>query len=188
MGWFFSVNTQNMPRISEYLTGTTLLAGAGKGNRTPDSTLGRSRLTTKLYPRVIVRLTNIRQRTIVYGLTAGLASLFLFGLGQPASATESTPTVIPAATIQHGQTFTLPDGAKAGVFAGAVTTDVGVTWTVSEATVPTLPTDRALLGSVYRLSISGATAFTPGVARPAAVILPFGSSHWNRQIWQYDNV
>ncbi len=164
------------------------LFGAGKGNRTPDSTLGRSRLTTKLYPRVMTFFRTPQRRTVVYGLGAGLASMWLILAALPATAATTPAVTLPAAIIQDGQTFKLDDGAKAGIFAGAVTVDASVTWTINEGTTPTLPANKKVLGQVYRFTIAGPTEFTPGLVRPAAVVIPFGSSHWNRQIWQYDTV
>ncbi len=160
--------------------------GAGKGNRTPDSTLGRSRLTTKLYPRVITPQISRWRRPLVYGLLGGLASLL--AVVSPATAEETAAQAFSAEVIQSGQTFKLEDGAKVGIFPGAITTDTTITWTVSEETIPVLPAHREILGKVYRLTVAGPTEFTAGMVRPAAVVLPYGSSFWNRQIWQYDRV
>lgn len=118
----------------------------------------------------------------------GLASLTLFGADQSAQAATTPAVSFTAAAIQDGQTLRLDDGAKAGIFPGAITTDVTITWTAFDGTVPSLPENRAVLGQVYQLSITGPTEFTPGMIRPAAVVIPFGASFWNRQIWQYDTV
>lgn len=161
--------------------------GAGKGNRTPDSTLGRSRLTTKLYPHVNF-FRSVFQRTIVYGLMGGLASLALLSVVHSAEAAVTPAVSFTAVAMQDGQTLRLEDGAKAGIFPGAVTVDATVTWSQYEGPVPALPSNRKVLGSVYKFSVTGPTAFTDGLARSAAVVIPFGSSFWNRQIWQYDHV
>ncbi len=149
--------------------------GAGRGNRTPDSTLGRSRLTTKLYPRILT--------SAVYVVLVGLAMT-----GRPAAAAETPSIHFDSALISDGKTLSLPDGAKAALFPHALPAEADVTWTVSEAAAPALPdTDHTILGSVYRLTVNGVTSLTPGLNRTLAVVLPMGSSSWQRQLWMYDN-
>lgn len=156
------------------------LSGAGKENRTPDSTLGRSRLTTKLYPREVRRL--------VYGVLAILTIV------QPAlvmAQTTETPVVIPANAVHfdvgHTETLTLPDGAKLGVFPNAFSEASDIVWAVADAPLPTVPTGYVALGSTYRLQVVGPTAFGTAT-RPLAVALPLAKptrSLWERSIWLY---
>lgn len=131
-----------------------------------------------------MKLRRSLQRPAVYVLSLALASLFV----SPGvlRAAETAPLHLAITDVNGGKTITLANGAKAGIFPGSVTTEADVTWTVSEASLPTLPSDHALLGSVYRLTINGPSGFTVGVQRPAAIAVPKGTSNWIRQIWRYD--
>ncbi len=159
-------------RISVF-SNLTQLFGAGRGNRTPDSTLGRSRLTTKLYPRILTCAVYVG-----FGLLAILAL--------PAKAAETPAVHFDSGLVNDGKTLILDTGAKAAIFPHALPNEADVTWTVSEATVPTLPADHTVLGSVYRLTITGVSSLTPDLPRTLAVVLPRGTSYWKRQVWMYD--
>lgn len=146
--------------------------GAGKGNRTPDSTLGRSRFTTKPYPLIVA--------AAVYVFVTAVAMI-----PRVVTATEATPVHFDAGLVEWGKTLTLPDGAKVGIFPHVLPNEADVTWTISEAAVPTLPDNTEVVGSVYRLTVDGISSFTAGV-KPVAVVLPPGSSSYSRRVWMYD--
>lgn len=152
--------------------------GAGRGNRTPDSTLGRSRFATKPYPPVAKR----------YGLyltLAVIASLTLFGLPFRTAWADGGTTYFDASLVAGGKTLVLADGAKFGVFPNALTGEANVTWMTAADGLPAVPAKRQRLGLAYRLNIDGA-GLKAGVVRPLAVAIPFGRSSWIRQVWQYD--
>lgn len=145
--------------------------------------VGRIELPTQPWEGRILPLNHTRlKRLVVYLAVFGLAS---FGLIQPLSAEETAPVNFTASDVRWGKTLTLPTGAKSGIFPEALTGPADVTWTAHSGAVPGLPAHRQVLGTIYRLEISGA-AINPSQARPIAVAIPFGSSNWIRQVWVYN--
>jgi len=124
-------------------------------------------------------------RAGVYAVLLSLASAVpLTVLAQDVAA----PIHFGPAEVSSGKTLTLSDGAKLGIFPGALPVESDVTWaSESKTSLPALPANRTALGSAYRVEMTGVTAFSAGVARPTAVGLPDGKSLWNRQIWQYSH-
>lgn len=126
-------------------------------------------------------------RPVVYGFGLALASFgVLLMFADSAQAAETPSTSFDATLATWGKTLILDDGAKAGIFPTALPGPADVQWTVSEEALPDLPSGRTVLGSVYRLTMSGLTELNPAISRPLAVGLPAGTSYWVRQIWQYD--
>ncbi|MBI3573014.1 MAG: serine hydrolase [Candidatus Kerfeldbacteria bacterium] len=123
-------------------------------------------------------------RAQVYVLSLTVTSLLL--LAHPAGAVEVAPIHISAKALSAGATLALADGAKLGLFPNALPSEADLTWTVSEEALPALPSGWQLLGSPYRLTITGVTTVNTSGTRGLVVSLPLSSSTWTRQLWMYD--
>lgn len=123
------------------------------------------------------------KRLVVYLLVLFVASGLVGVHGT--TATETPAFDYTAEWVAWGKTFET-NGGKAGIFPNGIVAPGQVTWTVHEGSLPALPPNRQILGTVYRLSIDGDTRIDSAQPRPIAVAIPFGSSKWIRQIWVYD--
>lgn len=116
----------------------------------------------------------------VYGLVLALAIF-----AQPVQAAETPATHFTPSLIADGSTLKLEDNASVAVWPKSLPAEADVTWTISEAAVPAVPSQHDILDHVYRLTISGVSALTTGT-KPLAILLPGPKSTRPRQIWMYD--
>ncbi|MBI5466808.1 MAG: serine hydrolase [Candidatus Kerfeldbacteria bacterium] len=117
-------------------------------------------------------------------MTILLASLLAFA--PPAQASEEiSPYHFDDALRSSGWTLRLDGGANVTVFPGVLTGPADVTWKPSSDALPALPPSTKLLGSYYRLYVSGITALDTSKYQ-LAVALPDTPGMWSRSVWLYD--
>lgn len=124
----------------------------------------------------------VRPSRIIAYFTVSLVAIFAC----PVLAADSVPIHWGSTELSSGRTLVLADQAKIGIFPNALTAETDVSWKMLEADVPALPADQRVSGHVYQLTVVGASNWTAGVDRPAAVSLPIAESEWRQSIWQYD--
>ncbi len=139
---------------------------------------------TKPWEGLVLPLNHTRRRLGVYGLMALLASLILSVT--PVFADNATVTThFDDSLVANGWTLRLPNGANATVFPGVLPNAADVTWSVSFDATPTLPVKTGQLGSLYRLTVTGASSLITTKYK-IAIAVPDVTSYWGHALWYYD--